>query len=142
MKGIKTSFIFLVITILVISPYALYGISSTKNAETEIYPNQLTEKSEAMVFTARQEFVDSFERASLAPWTTYGYPGSVVMRTFRMRDTTNVYGPLTPAHSGYRYPGHPPNDVAFYPSPGQNPGNATCLESPTIDLTGWDSLFI
>lgn len=100
------------------------------------------ESTQPIIFTMRQEFVDSFERASLAPWTTYGYPGSVAMVTFGMRDTTNTYGPQAPAHSGYRYPGHPDTDISLYPSPGSNPGNATCLESPTIDLTGWDSCFI
>ncbi|MEO0128186.1 MAG: FlgD immunoglobulin-like domain containing protein [candidate division WOR-3 bacterium] len=142
MKGTKISLRFLVIALLLTLPYSLYGISSTKNAETKNNQIQSVEKNESVVFAARQEFVDSFERADLAPWTTYGYPGSVQMLTFGMRDTTNNYGPQAPAHSGYRYPGHPSNDVALYPSPGQNPGNGVCLESPTIDLTGWDSLFV
>jgi len=142
MKGIKICVLFLAIALVLISPNTLYGISSTRNAETKIHQIQPIEKSETVVFKTRQEFVDSFERASLAPWTTYGYPGSVVMVTFGMRDTTNTYGPQAPAHAGYRYPGHPNTDIALYPSPGSNPGNATCLESPTIDLTGWDSCFV
>lgn len=142
MKGIKITVLFLVIAMVLIFPSALYGIRSTKNAETRINQIQSIEKNETVVFNTRQEFVDSFERANLAPWTTYGYPGSVQMVTFGMRDTTNNYGPQAPAHSGYRYPGHPSTDLPLYPSPGQNPGNATCLESPTIDLTGWDSCFI
>ncbi|MEO0137371.1 MAG: T9SS type A sorting domain-containing protein [candidate division WOR-3 bacterium] len=123
-------------------PIPVLGISSNITAQPSPFSGESSRENETVIFSLRQEFVDSFERDTLGPWTTYGYPGSVVMQTFGMRDTTNVYGPQSPAHSGYRYPGHPANDVALYPSPGQNPGNATCLESPTIDLTGWDSLFI
>lgn len=101
-----------------------------------------TDLTEPVIYSMRQEFVDSFERSNLTPWTTYGYPGSVQMLTFGIRDTTNTYGPQAPAHGGYRYAGHPINDVSLYPSPGQNPGNGICLESPTIDLTGWDSCFV
>ncbi|MEO0105880.1 MAG: FlgD immunoglobulin-like domain containing protein [candidate division WOR-3 bacterium] len=143
MKAIRIYALSFLILFVLILPATLYGIASTKNADIRLNQSQSeVVPAEPILFNTRQEFVDSFERANLAPWTTYGYPGSVVMVTFGMRDTTNTYGPQTPAHSGYRYPGHPNTDVALYPSPGSNPGNATCLESPTIDLTGWDSLFI
>lgn len=127
-----------------ILPGMLNATRSTFESQIRMNKSQSisNESTQPIIFAMRQEFVDSFERASLAPWTTYGYPGSVVMVTFGMRDTTNNYGPQAPAHSGYRYPGHPDTDIALYPSPGSNPGNATCLESPTIDLTGWDSCFI
>jgi|UniRef100_A0A7V3RG77 hypothetical protein len=140
MKNLKIWFI---ITGIILLPFGLNALSS--QSDLNVYPKQiqkLSEPVEPIIIKNRHEFVDSFERSSLAPWTTYGYPGSVAMVTFGMRDTTNTYGPQAPAHSGYRYPGHPNNDVPLYPSPGQNPGNATCLESPTIDLTGWDSCFV
>lgn len=135
-------FKFLITIIAVILPLSLSGVSATHEsvprAEISQHQNLINPES----FVVRQEFVDSFERESLAPWTTYGLPGSVVLRLFGIRDTTNVYGPQAPANSGFRYAGHPPNDIARYPSPGQNPGNATCLESPTIDLAGWDSCYV
>jgi hypothetical protein len=82
-------------------------------------------------FTIRAETIDSFERAALAPWTIRGYAWTI-------RDTTNVYGPNTHNLNGYRYAGVPAQDIAEYPD-----GNDTgSVISPTIDLTGWDSLFL
>uniref|UniRef100_A0A7C4XLT9 T9SS type A sorting domain-containing protein n=1 Tax=candidate division WOR-3 bacterium TaxID=2052148 RepID=A0A7C4XLT9_UNCW3 len=126
-------------------PGIILGAVSTAKWSVGVLKSQskTIDEMQPLTITMRQEeFVDSFERSSLSPWTTYGYPGSVQMVTFGIRDTTNTYGPQAPAHSGYRYAGHPATDISLYPSPGQNPGNATCLESPTIDLTNWDSCFI
>lgn len=142
MKDLKIKGLMFCLLIGLIVP-GLLSATKSQYESTNWINNSSSEKLiQPVIFSMRQEFVDSFERASLAPWTTYGYPGSVVMDTFGMRDTTNTYGPQAPAHSGYRYPGHPNTDIALYPSPGSNPGNAICLESPTIDLTGWDSCFI
>jgi hypothetical protein len=78
----------------------------------------------------RQAIDDDFERSDIAPWTTTGY-------TWAIRDTTNTYGPDTHAVSGYRYAGCPGADIALYT------GNQTgYLVSPTIDITGWDSLYL
>jgi hypothetical protein len=96
-------------------------------------------ETQPLVYTMRQELIDSFERADLTPWTTEGDTLNII---FGIRDTTNTYGPDTCAVSGYRYPGHPDTDVAVYPSPGVNPGHLVHLISPTIDVTGWDSLFL
>lgn len=84
-------------------------------------------------FTIRAETIDSFERATIAPWTTR--TGSFI---WAIRDTTNTYGPNTVNQNGYRYAGVPAQDVLEYPP---NSDSAS-LVSPTIDLTGWDSLFL
>lgn len=89
-----------------------------------------------VIFPMRAEFTDSFERSVIAPWTTYG---DVI---FGIRDTFDTYGPQAPAFSGYQYGAHPDTDLPEYPSPGSNPGNITYLESPTVDITGWDSLYL
>lgn len=87
--------------------------------------------SSVVFYPMRQEFVDSFERTDLAPWTSTGLSPWII------RDTTDVYGPETCAVSGYRYAGFPNGDIPFYP------GNQTSrLITPTIDLTGWDSLYL
>ena len=78
----------------------------------------------------RQAINDDFERSTIAPWTTTGY-------TWAIRDTTNTYGPDTHAVSGYRYAGCPGADIAQYS--GDQTGY---LVTPTIDLTGWDSLYL
>jgi hypothetical protein len=91
---------------------------------------ELNSASVPVVYPMRQEFVDSFERSVITPWTTGGTAAWVI------RDTTNTYGPDTCAVSGYRYAGVPTADTVVYP------GNETdSLSTPTIDLTGWDSLF-
>lgn len=78
----------------------------------------------------RQAINDDFERATIAPWTTSGYAWDI-------RDTTNTYGPDTHAVSGYRYAGCPGADIALYT------GNQTgYLVTPTINTTGWDSLYL
>ena len=89
-----------------------------------------------VIIRGRVEVIDSFERATIAPWTTHG---DVI---FAIRDTADTYGPQTPAFTGYQYPGHPNTDLPEYPSPGSNPGYITYLESPTVDMTGCDSCFI
>ncbi|UCF71664.1 MAG: T9SS type A sorting domain-containing protein [candidate division WOR-3 bacterium] len=91
---------------------------------------ELTPESAPVLQLFRAEFVDSFERTSLSPWTTLG------TSPWGIRDTMDTYGPNTVAASGYQYAGIPGTDIALYP------GNETdSLITPTIDLTGWDSLF-
>ncbi len=84
----------------------------------------------------RQVFIDSFERTTITPWTTSGDT------IWGIRDTLDTYGPQSCAVSGYQFAGHPELDVPEYYSPGVNPGLITYLTSPTIDITGWDSLFL
>ncbi|HEC78032.1 MAG TPA: T9SS type A sorting domain-containing protein [candidate division WOR-3 bacterium] len=105
------------------------------NNGTDVKLNYTTQISNHYI-TMRAEFVDSFERTTLDPWTSSG------QTNWGIRDTTNTYGPQAPAVSGYQYPGHPATDTSSYPCSGSNPGLITYLTSPTIDLTGWDSLFI
>jgi len=81
-------------------------------------------------YPMRQEFLDSFERSSLAPWETSQY-------IWGIRDTADMYGPETPAFSGYRYAGVPEQDIAVYT--GNQLGELT---TPSIDITGWDSLYL
>jgi len=81
-------------------------------------------------YQMRQEFLDSFERSALAPWETSQY-------IWGIRDTADAYGPETPAFSGYRYAGVPEQDIAVYL--GNNVGELT---TPSIDITGWDSLYL
>ncbi|MCK5258296.1 MAG: hypothetical protein KAJ69_02155 [Thermoplasmatales archaeon] len=106
-------------------------------------PNRVVELrsiSQAVVnpifYPTRQEFVDSFERTTITPWTTEGDT------IWGIRDTLDTYGPQSCAVSGYQFAGHPELDVPEYYSPGTNPGLLTSLVSPTIDITGWDSLFL
>ncbi|NOR17972.1 T9SS type A sorting domain-containing protein [candidate division WOR-3 bacterium] len=87
-------------------------------------------------YPTRQEFVDSFERTTITPWITEGDT------IWGIRDTLDTYGPQSCAVSGYQFAGHPELDVPEYYSPGVNPGLLTSLVSPTIDITGWDSLFL
>lgn len=88
------------------------------------------------VFPLQNTFLDSFERSSLAPWVSSG------QTNWGIRDTLDTYGPQTCAVSGYRYAGHPATDTASYPCSGANPGLICYLTSPTVDLTGWDSVFV
>ena len=55
---------------------------------------ELNSESVPVVYPMRQEFVDSFERSALTPWTTGG------TAPWAIRDTTNTYGPNTCAVSG------------------------------------------
>jgi hypothetical protein len=97
----------------------------------EIRP-QLTQYSatELIVYPRQGEFVDSFERSDLAPWTTLLY-------NWGIRDTSNTYGPETPAFAGYQYAGLPAADIPVYL--GDQTGH---LVSPTIDLTGWSEFYL
>jgi hypothetical protein len=92
-----------------------------------------------VVIQMRQEFVDSFERSTIAPWTT---GGDVASGLWAIRDTLDTYGPQSNAWDGYQFPGHPATDVAVYPSPGSNPGYLTWIASPTIDITGWPAFYL
>lgn len=88
------------------------------------------------LYPMRQLLLDTFERSTLAPWTSSG------TTNWGMRDTTDTYGPQAPAVSGYRYAGHPSTDLPEYPSSGANPGLICYLTSPTIDLTGITELYL
>jgi hypothetical protein len=117
--------------------------TSAEVANQQVKPHTIQVKSNVesvpVVFPMRQEFVDSFERANIAPWTTGGDAGSGF---WGIRDTADTYGPQAPAWAGYQYPGHPSTDVSVYPSPGTNPGYLTWLASPTIDITGWPAVYV
>lgn len=131
----RTSFILLLVCTV---GFALSVENWDQTAAPEMHIFEKTEASSGPVYylyTARQLLLDSFERATIAPWTTGG------TQTWGMRDTTDTYGPQAPAVSGYQYPGHPATDLPEYPSMGAQPGFITYLISPTIDLTGVDSLF-
>jgi hypothetical protein len=117
--------------------------TSAEVANQQVKPHTIQVKSNVesvpVVFPMRQEFVDSFERANIAPWTTGGDAGSGF---WGIRDTADTFGPQAPAWAGYQYPGHPSTDVSVYPSPGTNPGYLTWLASPTIDITGWPAVYV
>jgi hypothetical protein len=100
---------------------------------------QLDQEPVPVVYPMRQEFVDSFERTDITPWTT---GGDVASGLWAIRDTADTYGPQAPAWAGYQYPGHPATDVSVYPSPGTNPGYLQWLASPTIDITGWPAFYV
>lgn len=100
----------------------------TQPTKVEISP--FSSPLEGPIFCGRPETIDSFERANLSPWTTSGY-------SWGIRDTMDQYGPNICAFFGYRYAGVPSNDISVYLG-----GQDGILVSPTIDLTGWDSLFI
>ncbi|MBN2621463.1 T9SS type A sorting domain-containing protein [candidate division WOR-3 bacterium] len=105
--------------------------------DVEVNLNHKTVVHTPTVLPLQNTFLDSFERGALAPWVSSGQGGG-----WGIRDTTNTYGPQSPAGTGYRYAGHPHNDTASYPCSGANPGYMCHLTSPTISLTGWDSLYV
>ncbi len=113
--------------------YSVYAINLNTNRDVNISRTSVYEDDMTMcenVVIGRQAFLDSFERVDISPWTTSGY-------IWGIRDTTNQYGPDTCAFSGYRYAGIPSTDIPEYP------GNQTgYLFTPTIDISGWDSLFL
>ena len=128
-KKFKYSAVLFVIPLLVAMGHA----TKNENAQPQNHTIYLELNSESapVIYPTRAEFVDSFERATLAPWTTAG------TAPWGIRDTSNNYGPNTVAAAGYRYAGIPATDIAVYP------GNQTdSLITPTIDLTGWDSLYL
>jgi len=138
-KGFKFSMIFSVVAVLVcltsVHASAVQGNNGTSTVKSKT--NILLTFEEPIYYPMLQEsLVDRFERASVAPWLTSGDT------IWAIRDTTDVYGPDTALASGYRYAGHPDYDLPEYPSSGGNPGLMAQLTSPTLDLTGWDSLFI
>jgi hypothetical protein len=128
-KKLRYTFVFIALL-------CLAAVGNTTEAEnqqgkTHTARLELTPESTPVIYPMRQEFVDSFERTTVAPWTT----GPTFL--WGIRDTANTYGPDTCAVSGYRYAGYPNTDIAVYP------GDADALlTSPTIDITGWDSLYI
>ncbi len=81
-------------------------------------------------YPMRPEYIDSFERSLIDPWTTTGY-------TWGIRDTLDTYGPDTAMVFGYRYAGVPATDDPQYT------GNQTgYLITPVYDLTGWSALYV
>lgn len=96
--------------------------------EVELTP-VFSHSASPIFYPMRPEYIDSFERDSLYPWTTSGY-------TWGIRDTTDTYGPDT-ALTGYRYAGVPDTDVVQYL------GNQVgYLITPVYDITGWSALYI
>jgi len=132
---------YLFVFIAVLSLAAVGNATEVANPQTEanIPRLQINPESAPVVYPMRQEFVDSFERATIAPWTTGGDAASGL---WAIRDTADTYGPQAPAWAGYQYPGHPATDVSVYPSPGSNPGYLTWIASPTVSTTGWPALYV
>jgi hypothetical protein len=98
----------------------------------ELQPDITLSVDEPIFYPVLQEsLVDHFERATLPPWTLEG------SYNWGIRDTADTYGPNDAAESGYRFAGIPQNDIAGYT--GNQDGR---LLSPTIDLAGWDSLYL
>ena len=98
----------------------------TKDAE---FINAPPQSAFHITYPMRPEYIDSFERSSIAPWTTAGY-------LWGIRDTTNTYGPAT-SIDGWRYAGVPNTDIPLYA------GNQTgYLITPVYDLTGWSAFYI
>ncbi len=90
----------------------------------------VTHQGNVILRPLQGEFVDSFERSSIDPWTTVFYAWGI-------RDTSYTYGPQAPAFAGYRYAGVPTDDIPVYL------GNQTgIIVSPTIDLAGWPELYL
>lgn len=120
------------IYILMILQVLSAGVANPTPAQTVVTEPAVTiNNDQGPTFTIRAETIDSFERATLAPWTSRGYAWGI-------RDTADTYGPNTHNLNGWRYAGVPQADIAEYPN-----GNDTgSVISPTIDLTGWDSLFV
>jgi hypothetical protein len=88
------------------------------------------ENASFLSYPWRPEYIDSFERSTIAPWTTSGY-------LWDIRDTTDTYGPDTALVFGYRYAGVPATDLPQYA------GNQTgYLVTPVYDLTGWSAFYI
>lgn len=93
--------------------YILMILQVTSTGMTPVTPAEIhnaTNPMEIVVIHDRAEVVDSFERATLAPWTTSGDVN------WGIRDTLDTYGPQGPAYSGYQYAGHPDTDIPEYPS--------------------------
>ena len=105
---------------------------------TEISSTPTIDLKGPVVF--RAEYTDSFERASLAPWTTSHIPAGG-LHDWAIRDTLDTYGPGTNAADGYRYPGYPPNDIAMYIN-GLNPGWKSWITSPTWNISGWSFCYL
>jgi hypothetical protein len=131
MKDKRLKYMFAFVALFFIAAAGNAAQAENPQVKTHTIRLELTSESTPILYPIRQEFIDSFERATIAPWTT----GPTFL--WAIRDTTNTYGPNTCAVSGYRYAGYPDTDIAVYL------GNADAiLTSPTIDITGWDSLFI
>lgn len=139
MKDKKLRYTFVFIALLCLAAVGNTTEAETPQKETPTIHLELTPESARVIYPMRQEFVDSFERAAIAPWTT---GGDVLSGLWAIRDTADTYGPQAPAWAGYQYPGHPATDVSVYPSPGANPGYLTWLASPAIDITGWPALYV
>ncbi len=108
-----------------------YGVNPAP--ASYVVPEPTTNVVDLPTIVWRAETIDSFERATIAPWTTRS--GSFI---WAIRDTTFTYGPQTPNQNGYRYCGVPAQDVAEYPAG----SDSASLVSPTINLAGWDSFFV
>jgi hypothetical protein len=138
MKDKRLSVVFVFVALL-----CMAAVGTSTEAENQQMTNtidaELIPQSVPVIYPMRQEFVDSFERANISPWTT---GGDALSGFWAIRDTLDTYGPQAPAWDGYQYPGHPSIDTSAYPSPGANPGYLTWIASPTVDITGWTALYV
>jgi len=135
----KVNYVLLFTAMLVLATVGSATEIENQTSTTNTVQLELSRESVPVLIPMRQEFVDSFERSVIAPWTTGGDAASGL---WGMRDTNDTYGPQAPAWDGYRYPGHPSTDLALYPSPGSNPGYLTWIATPTIDITGWPAFYL
>jgi hypothetical protein len=136
MKKRVTILTIVVISLLFIAWNSSYA-TATENRDghllhVELHPDISGSFDKPIFYPVLQEsLVDHFERATLSPWTLEG------TYNWAIRDTADTYGPNDVVESGYRFAGIPQNDIAGYT--GNQDGR---LLSPTIDLTGWDSLYL
>ena len=97
-KKVKYSLVFVAVLLLV----AIGSATEVENEQRLTHTVRLEPAPEStpVIYPMRQEFVDSFERANIAPWTTGGDAASGL---WAMRDTTDQYGPQAPAWAGFQY---------------------------------------
>ncbi|NOR17971.1 T9SS type A sorting domain-containing protein [candidate division WOR-3 bacterium] len=133
MKRLRYPMILFSIVILISFGNAVVSENQQELQQTQVieleFKSASPQYASPIVYPMRPEYIDSFERADLYPWTTSGY-------IWAIRDTTDTYGPDT-ALLGYRYAGVPATDIAQYT--GDQVGY---LNTPIYDISGWSALYL